>query len=208
MTQINQLLPQALPKKSGNEVSSNTSTESWAISLRERYGTPGRFLTLFNPGKQALYCRDRDRCFDSGAPSLNRVQAAYSREIAESWVEAQIFDLTRYTGIKEKPSNEHIESCASVIVQEYGYLKITELMLFFHRFKAGMFGRFYGTYDNLVLMDSLRQFVDYRNKELRRIEQEKARATREEEYRRREQEAVSYQEWIEMSRQQTPHSHE
>ena len=81
-------------------------------------------------------------------------------------------------------------------------------MLFFHRFKAGMFGRFYGTYDNLVLMDSLRRFVDYRNKELRRIEQEKARATREEEYRRREQEAVSYQEWIEMSRQQTPHSHE
>lgn len=72
-------------------------------------------------------------------------------------------------------------------------------MLFFHQFKAGMFGRFYGTYDNLVLMDSLRQFVDYRNKELRRIEQEKARATREEEYRRREQEAVSYQEWKQMS---------
>lgn len=204
MLQINQLLPQALPKKSGNEVSSNISTESWAISLRERYGTQNQFLTLFNPGKQSLYCRDRDRCFDSQAPSLNRVQVAYSRKTAESWVEAQIFDLTRYTGIKEKPSNEHIESCASVIVQEYGYLKITEIMLFFHLFKAGIFGRFYGSYDNLVLMDSLRQFIDYRNKELRRIEQEKSRLAREEEYRRRKQESVSYQEWKQQQVGKTP----
>ncbi len=184
------------------------STESWAISLRERYGTQNQFLNLFNPGKQSMYCRDRDRCFDSQAPSLNQIQAAYSRELAESWIEIQIFDLTRYTGIKEKPSNEHIESCASVIVQEYGYLKITEIMLFFHLFKAGIFGRFYGSYDNLVLMDSLRQFIDYRNKELRRIEQEKSRLAREEEYRRRKQESVSYQEWLKISGRQTPPAHE
>lgn len=105
------------------------------------------------------------------APSLVRVARTYGKNVAESWLEIQIFDLGEYAGVKEKPENTQIEQCARTIISQYGYLKVTELMVFFVRFKAGIYGRFYGAVDVLAITTALNDFVNnYRMAKIRAAE--------------------------------------
>lgn len=72
-------------------------------------------------------------------------------------------DLSEFCGCKDKLQGEPLEECAWLIAQNYFYLKISELMLFFNYFKQGRYGRFYGSVDPLVIMTSLQQFLRERN---------------------------------------------
>jgi hypothetical protein len=58
-------------------------------------------------------------------------------------------------------------------------------MLFFHRFKAGQYGLFYGSIDPLVIMQAIEKFckerriaVERHEREQERLQEEKERATR------------------------------
>ncbi len=130
-------------------------------------------MTLFNPGKQSEYCTQLDKCFTGSAPSLYRIKIAYGNNAAESWLEIQIRDLSEFTGCKGKMSVAQIEETSRIIVNNYGYLKITELMYFFQLFKAGRFGRFYGAVDGLIITTSLLEFLKIRASELDRLEKAK-----------------------------------
>ena len=48
------------------------------------------------------------------------------------------------------------------ILANYGYLKVTELMVFFSKFKAGQFERFFGNFDAMVITNSLATFIELR----------------------------------------------
>lgn len=81
--------------------------------------------------------------------------------------------------------------CANVIATEFYYLSVTELMLFFHRFKSGRYGRFYGSVDPLVITTSLRDFLYERAIAYDRHEQEK-RQRKEKEWRKN---AITWEEY-------------
>ena len=49
------------------------------------------------------------------------------------------------------------------MVADFGYLKMTEVMLFIRRFKVGRYGTFFGNVDPLVIMDSIGKFLIDRN---------------------------------------------
>ncbi len=65
-----------------------------------------------------------------------------------------------------------MQQCATVIATTYHYLTVSELMLFFFRFKAARYGRFYGSVDPLVITSALRDFVRERNDAYFKHEQE------------------------------------
>ena len=81
---------------------------------------------------------------------------------------------------------------------EFGYLKISELMLFFHWFKSGKFGRFYGSVDPLVITTSLRDFMKERVRVIEKYEQEQ-REKAEEESRKRK---ISWEEYCKIEGRQ------
>ena len=66
-----------------------------------------------------------------------------------------------FTGVK-KPSDEQMTMLCETILANYGYLKVTELMVFFSKFKAGQFERFFGNFDTMVITNSLATFVELR----------------------------------------------
>ena len=82
------------------------------------------------------------------------------------------------------------------ICAEYHWLKITEVLLFFHRFKMGRYGRFYGSVDPMVVTCALRQFIDERNEILAQYEQQE-REKRQREYDRTHP-AMTREEWLEV----------
>lgn len=88
------------------------------------------------------------------------------------WIIPQLYDLSEYCGCKEKLHGKPLEECAYVIATEFCYLKVSELMLFFHRFKSGIYGRFYGSVDPLVITTSLHEFLIDRNHAYNKREQD------------------------------------
>lgn len=112
----------------------------------------------FNPGIQKMVFQNIERAYNGTAPSLAVVKSAYSYDIAVVWIMAQLENLNDFCGVKEKMNTEQMECVADLVLSEYFYLKITELMLFFYRFKCGKYGEFYGVVDPQKVMIALGKF--------------------------------------------------
>ena len=125
------------------------------------YESKDEFLIKFNPQKQNEYIKHFDRCFIGKALRLTDVAGAYEEKTAIFWIKIQLLDLALFTGVK-KPSDEQITMLCETILANYGFLKVTELMVFFSKFKAGQFERFFGNFDAMVITNSLATFIDLR----------------------------------------------
>lgn len=167
-------------------------------TLINRYGDKNHFLAIFNPDLQAKACKFPDRCLFGDAPTLAEINITYGDTMATMWLIPQLYDLSEYCGCKDKLQGKPLEQCASVIAGEFFYLKVSELMLFFHRFKTGRYGRFYGAVDPLVITTSLRDFIRERNDAYAIHEQEERKAREKEE--RRGKVLMSYEEYKELNR--------
>lgn len=143
-----------------------SSTNCWLKTVSRN-----SFLVMFNPDAQERLCADTEDCLSGDYPTLGEMGGVWGTNTAKAWLVPQLVDLSEYCGCKEKMSVRMLEQCASVIVTEYPYLKVTEYMLFFHRMKAGRYGEFYGSVDPQRITTSLRRFIAERNEMLAAIEQ-------------------------------------
>ena len=155
------------------------------------------FLTKMSPSYQTEICHDARLCIMGDYPTLAELNVAYGRRTAKTWLIIQLHDLSEYCGVKEKLTGKPLEECAYVIATDFFYLKVSELMLFFHRFKSGKYGKFYGSVDPLVICRSLRDFIGERNNALDHYENEERRQKLEDERKH----AVSWQEYCIMTDQ-------
>ena len=144
------------------------------------YGSREQFLSTFNPDVQRDICGNPDVCFFGGAPTLGQLNATYGTQTAAMWLVPQLYNLSEYCGCKDKLEGNPLKECASVIATEFYFLSVSELMLFFHRFKSGRYGRFYGAVDPLVITTSIRDFLKERSSAYyEREKKEKEEADRE-----------------------------
>jgi len=173
------------------QASSQGSSQRTKLLL-SRFGNVDSFLQKFNPDYQKSICPSSEECFFGDYPTLAEVGSAYGDKVPAAWMIPQLYNLSEYCGCREKLQGKPLEECAFVIATEYYYLKVSELMLFFHRFKTGRYGRFYGSVDPLVITTSLREFVKERGAAIDRHDQE-VREKEEAEHRKR---AISYEEYL------------
>lgn len=115
-------------------------------------------------------CDNTDICFFGNAPSLTDIRLAFGSNAPVIWLLPQLFDLSEFCGCRDKLEGKPLAQCAYVIATEFKHLKTTELMLFFHRFKSGRYGRFYGSVDPLIITTALQQFTSERADEIQRHE--------------------------------------
>lgn len=87
---------------------------------------------------------------------------------------------------------------ARTIILGYGRFKLTEFMVFFQRFKQGLYGTFYGVFDPMVITRSLREFRADREKLLRFYEDKKRKEEKEREWERIRTTSLTFEEWEEL----------
>ena len=134
---------------------------------------------MFNPSKQVAYTRDLNKTFRGDAPSLNLIAKSFGTGARDNWLDIQLTELAVFSGCKDKLSSHQIDALIDIIAEEYFYLKVTELMYFFRKFKAGEYGKFYGAVDPLAITCALKEFCNDRRIILGRLEQhEKERQQR------------------------------
>lgn len=154
------------------QASSQNSLQRTNATLVAKYGDETAFLEKFNPSFQMEICGNTKDCFFGDYPTLATIKANYGDTVPRAWLIPQLYNLSEYCGVKDKLEGTPLKETAFVIATEYYYLKVSEMMLFFYRFKTGRYGRFYGNVDPLVIATALREFVKERNAEYDRQEKE------------------------------------
>lgn len=189
--QIGSLISLRQKSSETSNLSATSQVSSAALVLRSSYQNSAEFITTFAPKKQYAFCTEVKRCYTGKAPSLVVVNEAFGKGTAQSWLAFQLRDLSEFSGAKEKLGIGQIDDITEVIMSQFPFLKVTELMHFFLLFKSGKFGKFYGAVDGLAIMEALREFIDERNDKLYRWRQEEERREKEakeaEEARKREE---------------------
>lgn len=137
------------------------------------YKTVDNFLAIFNPSKQVVFTRDIEKAFCGMAPTLALVAKSFGNAARDNWLDIQLTELVVFSGCKDKLTKHQVQSLVGIIAEEYYYLKVTELMYFFRKFKAGEYGKFYGAVDPLVITCALKEFCKDRSIILSRIEQKR-----------------------------------
>lgn len=161
--------------------------------MRVRYGNADKFLNTFNPDMQVMAARYTERAYFGTAPSLGTVCAGYGEQTAVVWLCIELENINMFAGVKEKMPVSRQKELSRLILAEYPYLRVTELLLFFHRLKCGRYGRFYGMVDALFIASALVQFMDERRTETKRYE---AARKKEEKPEEKSSGGITYQEYL------------
>ncbi len=148
-------------------------------------------LIDYAPNKQVYICRDKELCYFGNVPTLAEINRDYDPLAAIAFLVPQLTNVAEFANCKTSFSEGQIRSCAEMITAEYYYMKMTELMLFFYKFKCGEYGQFFGSVSPMTIMASLKQFARERNDA---IAVHEARV-REEEQSRQKENVMTYQEF-------------
>ncbi len=145
-------------------------------AIRKKYPDVCQFMARFTPDLQADL--DEDTAIVGRYPLLADFRMCYGKGAAESWLMIQLNDLSEYSGVRLKLTTMQLEETARTILREYHYLKVTEIMLFLRKCKCGVYGKFYGSVDPMVITSALRKFVAERGRAIDRIENARRAAER------------------------------
>lgn len=149
------------------------------LVLKE-YGNQMQFLSKLSPSAQKFAGRHPERAHFGNAPTLTIMNKTYGEGFAASWLLPQILDLVAFSNSKGTLNEAQMEFLAESIANEYYFLKASELLLFFYRFKCGTYGKFYGNVDPMAIMQGLEKFMKERRDAHRHHEEEELRKERDE----------------------------
>ncbi len=197
MEAITETIKGVLSKLNDNQKSKTCSPnlERRIQVLKNKFGDWNKCLVIFNPDNQVtLAKRQNNDWITADVPTLAELNAAYGKTASIQWLVIQIYNISEFCGCKDKLSTAQIHELSRIIEASYYHLKLTELMMFFYRFKTGRYGKFYGAVDPMVITCALREFMDERNSRIDQVENERRRKQEEKETKN----AVSYKEYLKM----------
>ena len=156
MEQIGTIIANALNSKE-NSLSQTPSQKLKSV------GELKELLTDYAPNKQAILCKDKSLCYFGQSPTLAELNHEYDPLAARAFLIPQLTDIAKFSNCMNVMNAEQINALADMIISEYYYLKMSELMLFCWKFKCVEYGQFYGSVSPMLIMTSIKKFIRERN---------------------------------------------
>lgn len=163
--------------------------------LLSKYRTAESFALAYNPDLQVKCAENVERSFLGDAPSIAILKKTYTKNQVRVWLMAQLENLNTYCGTKNKMNADQMMMLSDIIMTECYYLKASELLLFFHQFKAGKYGELYGSVDPLRVSSALVEFAAYRRDMLFKFESKAQEERRRVEHEERSKRIMTYDEF-------------
>lgn len=128
------------------------------------------------------------------ARTIGEINKALGKKATRLILIPLITELSRFCCKRDAMDEAMIISCADAIVNSQQDLTIPEVMLFFHRFKSGVFGNIYGAITPLDITSNLYKFREtiFTLRETKEMQDRQKRATQKREG------AVTYEEYQKM----------
>lgn len=137
---------------------------------------------------QTLFAARPLECYMGNAPTLKRVGRECGDEFVVAWLCKQLHEYVKTLSTADQLNTADIQNLALVIYSAYSSLNLAEVMLFFSRLAAGIYGIVgYNSVRGENITARIRQFLEDRRREIERYEIERERMERaaEEEHRRK-----------------------
>lgn len=148
---------------------------------------------------QVKYGATPSRAFGNDAPALVTLDAAFGENAAVQWLMPQLYAVGEFAGVRDKMNEMQTLELARTIRAHYGFLTVTEMLLFFSNLKAGRYGKFYGSVDPMVITEALcGPFMAERERHIERIES----AQREQEREQRREGVMTFEQFMRLKQQQ------
>lgn len=163
-------------------------------AILKRFGNEDSFLAKANPSTQVFFAEHKSIAYMGDYPTLNEINKAYGNGFAVEWMIPQIYNLTLFAGARNISEMQQ-EELARILVAEYSYLKISEVLLFFHLLKSGRYGKFYGSVDPMVVTCAMREFIKDRGEAISLYEKDERDKKAAEQG---DTPTLTYQEWMEV----------
>lgn len=130
-------------------------------------------------------------------PSLAEVRTTFGSSTATRWITIHLMSLNDFSSSNGMSDNQLAELSA-IILTNYYWLNLAEIMQFIAKFKLGIFGQFYGTVDPLKITSALQLFIRHREESIDYHERNQKRIQDEQRWRQRKDGAVTYEEYLKL----------
>lgn len=126
--------------------------------------------TKYSPANMAYVLLNWEKAYTAKCPSLAEVKRDLGVDVASLWIEGQITALYGASSNRDQGIVDGIHFFANSFTAHVLSFKLTELMLFFARYKAGKYNNSYTSFDTLKIGNAFfKEFIPERNNELDRI---------------------------------------
>jgi hypothetical protein len=102
------------------------------------------------------------KALDCDSPLLSHISKSYGRQSAIAYIETWLYNLNDFLNISRRLKKEQMYETALYIIQDYYYLSIAEIHLFFKKIKKGEFGNLYEGIDGYKILYFLNMFDEER----------------------------------------------
>ena len=145
--------------------------------LRKLHSSLPSFCQAYSDKLQDTVSKcEREALLSEKSPFLVVIEKTYGENSAVQWLMMQLSAFNEYCGKKEKMDDWQIENLARNIVNRYGWLKASEILLFLNRYKNGELGPMYGTVDPQDFMVVfIERFLPWRGMMIDKYEREAKR---------------------------------
>lgn len=166
MKAIGQIIAENKTLTHTHSPSSLTTTQTWM----KKYPTPSQIEHTFSPMQWQYASSNPEKAYLSDSPSLKQYSLTFGEKTAEKWIYMQIMALYGSSSNTDKGVADGIHIFAASFAKETSTYKLSELLLFFARYKAGRYDNSYHSFDTRRIGNAFfREFLPERQRELDRI---------------------------------------
>lgn len=128
----------------------------------------------FSPNNWGYTLSNPDKAYMADCPTLVTYEQLYGEGVSSDWIRIQILTLFGSSNCKDAGVADGIKLFAQSFAQEVKTYKLSELMLFFARYKAGKYDNSYASFDARRIGNAFfNEFRKERNNELDKINRER-----------------------------------
>lgn len=122
---------------------------------------------IYSPANWAYVLNNVEKAYMADCPTLYDVFELFSREIGELWIMQHVLALYGSSSCKERGAVDGIKIFSQIFASQVKAYKLTELMLFFARYKAGKYDASFSSFDTRRIGSAFfREFLPERRNEI------------------------------------------
>ncbi len=136
-----------------------------------KWSAPSDVQKVFSPANWGYSVSNAEKSYLASCPTLMQFDALYGHGNASLWVEIQISAMFGASSNKDEGLIDGIRIFSQTFAAQVKTFKLSELLLFFGRYKAGKYDNSYHTFDTRRIGAAFfKEFLPERNAELAAID--------------------------------------
>ena len=118
-----------------------------AAAFKASYPSHSDVSRAYNPAHWGYAAQNPAKAYAASCPALGEMDSLYGTGTAANWIDLQVSALFGASSKSDKALADGIGIFADTFAAEVRAYKLSELMLFFARYKAGVYDNSYATFD-------------------------------------------------------------